>query len=139
MRSPTDSSSEESVEVVRNTIEAFNRGGIEAALAYFDPAVEWLGPPEWLEEHVYKGHDGIRKIASVWGENFDQYRLDLEQAIDAGDHVVALVIQRGRIRGSADPVEQRIGYDWEVRHGKTVRVQVYFSWEEALEAVGLGE
>jgi hypothetical protein len=54
---------------VRNTIEAFNREGVEAALAYFDPDVEWLGPPEWLEEHLYKGQDGIREIAAVWGEN----------------------------------------------------------------------
>jgi ketosteroid isomerase-like protein len=131
--------SQENVEIVRDTIEAFNRDGVEAALAYFNPGVEWLGPPEWLEKDLYKGHDGIREIASVWSENFDEYRLDLERVIDAGDHVVALVNQRGRIKGSADSIEQRIGYDWEVRDGKGVRVQVYFSWEEALEAVGLSE
>ena len=45
----------------------------------------------------------------------------------------------GRIRGSHDRVEQRIGYPWEVRNGKGVRIQVYFSWEEALEAAGLSE
>jgi hypothetical protein len=52
--------------------------------------------------------------------------------IDAGDRVVALVYQRGRIRGSADPIEQQIGYVWTVRNGKGVRGQVYFSWEEPL-------
>jgi ketosteroid isomerase-like protein len=132
--------SEENVEVVRRTLEAFNREGVEAALAFFDPEVEWLGPPEWLEKHLYKGHDGIREIAAIWGENFDEYRLDLKEAIDAGgDHVVALVHQRGLIKGGGDPIEGRLGYDWEVRDGKGVRVQVYFSWEEALEAAGLSE
>lgn len=38
-----------------------------------------------------------------------------------------------------DPIEQRIAYHWNVRNGKGVRVQAYFSWEEALEAVGLRE
>ena len=57
--------------------------------------------------------------------------------MDAGDQVVGLVFQRGRIRGSHDPIEQRIGYVWGVRDGKGVRIQVYFSWEEALEAGGL--
>jgi ketosteroid isomerase-like protein len=131
--------SQENVEIVRDTLAAFNRGGVEAALDYFDPNIEWLGPPEWLEERLYKGHDGIRKIAAVWTENFDDYRLDLEKAIDAGDRVIALVYQRGRIKGSGNEIEQPIGYDWEVLNGKGIRVQVYFSWDEALEAAGLAE
>jgi len=131
--------SRENVEIVRATFEAFNRGGIEAALSYFDPEVEWLGPPEWLEEHLYKGHDGMRRIAGVWGENFDEYRLDLEKLIEVGDELLVLVYQRGRIKGSGDMIEQPIGYEWYVRDGRTVRVQVHFSWEAALEAVGLSE
>jgi ketosteroid isomerase-like protein len=131
--------SEQNVEIVRDTIAAFNRGGVEAALEYFDPDLEWIGPPEWLEDRIYRGHDGIRKIASVWTENFDEYRLDIDRVIDAGDHVVVLLYQRGRIKGSADQIEQPIGYDWEVREGKGTRVGVYFSWDEALKAVGLAE
>jgi uncharacterized protein len=131
--------SQENVETVRAVFDVFNREGIEAALGYFDPEVQWLGPPEWLEEHLYKGHEGMRKIASVWGENFDEYRLDLERLIDVGDDVVVLVYQRGRIKGSGDMIEQPIGYEWRIRKGKTVRVQVHFSWEAALEAAGLSE
>lgn len=71
----------QNVEVVRAALEALNRDGVEAALAYIDPEVEWLAPPEWLEEHLYKGHDGVRKVASIWRETFDEYRLDLEEAI----------------------------------------------------------
>jgi ketosteroid isomerase-like protein len=124
------------VEIVRETIETFNREGVEAALAYMDPEVEWLGPPEWLEKHLYEGHDGIREIAAVWGEQFEEYRLDLEDAIDAGDdHVVVLAHQRGLVKGV--PMEGQIAYDWQLRDGKGVRVQVYFSWDEALHAAGL--
>ena len=56
--------SHEDVEVVRQTIEAFNRDGLDAALEYLDPEVEWLAPPEWLEDRLYKGHEGIRRLAS---------------------------------------------------------------------------
>jgi ketosteroid isomerase-like protein len=129
--------SRENVEVVRRTLETFNREGVEAALAYLDPEVEWLAPPEWLEQHMYTGHDGIREIASLWSENFEEYRLDLEELIDTGDDVVALLYQRGRIKRSSDLIESPIGYVWTVRNGQGVRVQVYFSWEQALEAVGL--
>jgi hypothetical protein len=37
--------SQENVEVVRHAIDSFNGEGIEAALGYFDPGVEWLGAP----------------------------------------------------------------------------------------------
>jgi len=131
--------SQDNIEVVQAIFDLFNRDGIEAALGYFDPEIEWLGPPEWLEEHLYKGHDGMRKIAAVWGENFDEYRLDLERLIDIGDELVVLVYQRGRIKGTGDVIEQPIGYEWYIREGRTVRVQVHFSWEAALEAAGLSE
>ena len=131
--------SQDNIEVVQAIFDLFNRDGIEAALGYFDPEIEWLGPPEWLEEHLYKGHDGMRKIAAVWGENFDEYRLDLERLIGIGDELVVLVYQRGRIKGSGDVIEQPIGYEWYIREGRTVRVQVHFSWEAALEAAGLSE
>lgn len=45
--------SHEDVEVVRRTIEAFNGDGLDAALEYLDPEVEWLAPPEWLEERLF--------------------------------------------------------------------------------------
>jgi len=69
--------SQEEVTAVSDTITAFNSGGVEAALEYLDPNIEWIGPPEWLEDRIYEGHDGMRKLASLWTEQFDGYRLDL--------------------------------------------------------------
>jgi ketosteroid isomerase-like protein len=129
--------SQENVEVVCKAIAEFDRAGIEAALVYFDPSVEWFGPPEWPEDRLYEGYDGLRKIVTVWTEGFDEFRLDVERAIDAGDHVVALLHQRGRIKGSNSQIEHRIGWDCEVRQGRVTRVRGYFSWEEAMTAAGL--
>jgi ketosteroid isomerase-like protein len=126
--------SQEDLEIVRRTIEAFNRDGVEAAIEYLGVDIDWVAPPEWLEESVYRGHEGIRRIAAQWTENFDQYRLSIEELIDVGDRVLALLVQRGRIKESGDPIEQRIGHVWEVRDGKGVHVEVYFSWEQACEA-----
>jgi ketosteroid isomerase-like protein len=132
--------SQEEVSVVCEAIAAFNSGGgVEAALQYLDPNIEWIGPPEWLEDRVYEGHDGMRKLASLWTEQFDEYRLDLDRTIDAGDHVLALLHQRGRIKGSADEIEQPIGYDCEVRNGKWARVHIYFSWEDAFRTLELDQ
>jgi ketosteroid isomerase-like protein len=130
---------EENVDVIRKVVEAFNRGGVEAALAYFGPEVEWVGPPEWLEDHLYKGHDGLRRLAAQWVENFDEYRLDPERFLDSDAGVVALLLTRGRIKGSSDPVEQQVTWVCRVSDGEVVHVQVYFSWQEGLEAAGVSE
>jgi ketosteroid isomerase-like protein len=127
------------VQSLRAAIAAFNDGGVEAALEYLDPSVQWIGPSEWLEDRVYEGYPGVRRLASLWIENFDEFRLDLERVIDAGDRAIALIIQRGRIKGSGDEIEQQIGYEWETRDGKGVRIHVHFSWEAALAAAELAE
>jgi ketosteroid isomerase-like protein len=127
------------VDVVRQVVEAFNRGGVEATLRFFDPEINWVGPPEWLDDHLYEGHQGLRKLAGQWNENFDEYRLDPERFIDAGARVVALLLARGRIKATAVPVDQAVTWICQVSNRKVAHVQVYFSWKEGLEAAGLSE
>jgi hypothetical protein len=88
------------------------------------------------EDHVGGGGRGAAArreegtISSLEGGEAPEF-------IDAGDRVVALLYQRGRIKGSANPIELKTGYVWTVRDGKGVHVQVYFSWEEALAEAAL--
>jgi ketosteroid isomerase-like protein len=129
----------ENVEVVCRAIAAFESAGVEGALGYFDPNLAWCAPPEWPEDRLCEGYDGLRRVASVWTENFDEFELDLETAVDAGDHVLALIVQRGCIRGSSQRLEHRVSWDCESRDGTIARVHPYFSWEEGLEALGWAE
>jgi ketosteroid isomerase-like protein len=132
--------SKENVELVRRSIKAFSDGGIDAALEYFDPAIEWWAPPEWLEDRLYRGHEGVRKLTAFWTQQFDEFQLEPERFIDLGDdQVLALLHQRGRIKGSSDRIEQPFGYSAHIREGKLTQVHVYFSWEAALKAAGVRE
>ena len=77
--------SQENVELVKRSFEAFSRGGIEAALSYFDPEVEWS---PLLEE--FRGHAGIRQVLSEYAmsqENVElvlrAYRAWNERDVDA--------------------------------------------------------
>lgn len=129
---------EGNAERLRGMIEAFNDAGTEAALAYVHPEIAWYAPPEWLERTVYNGHEGLRELAASWGQNFEDYRLDLERVIELeADRAIALLRQRGRIRGSGAPVEHAVAWIAEFQDGKAVRMDVFFSWEAGLEAVGL--
>jgi ketosteroid isomerase-like protein len=89
---------------------------------------------------LYRGHEGVRKLWSLWTEQFDNFRLDAERVVDlADDRVLVLGHQRGQIKRSDDELEQPVGVTIEVHEGKITRARVYMSWAEALKAVGLEE
>ena len=71
-------------ELLRAFFSEFNEQGIEAALPLFDPAVTWMAPPEWMDQPVYCGHQGLRDLYDIWDCNFDDFELDLEDIQEIG-------------------------------------------------------
>jgi ketosteroid isomerase-like protein len=132
--------SQENVELVRRSFEAYAIGGIEASLAFYASDFVWDPGAEWVEESVYRGHDGARRLDAIFLENFDDYRLELHEIRAVDTRVVALYESVGRIRGSNATIRQPIGIVVdEIRDGKIAAIRSYFTWPRALEAVGVWE
>jgi ketosteroid isomerase-like protein len=130
--------SQENVDISYNAVTALDRDGIEGFLAYCDPNVEWITPPDWLEDRVFNGHEGVTRAISLFGEQLDGFRVDVERVVDVDeDRVVVLAYQRGRIKGTDHTLEGPLGIATKFRDGRATRFQVFFSWEEALKAAGL--
>jgi uncharacterized protein len=130
--------SQENVEVVRRAFEAYERGDVEAMLEELDQDVQW----KQIEEPapVY-GRDGVREAIQRWDETWDNLRAEVDEYIDAGDCVIALIRFRGLGRASGVPVEMASYHLFTVRNGKVARMSEYGPGKraEALEAVGLSE
>ena len=131
--------SQENVDVFLAAVEAFNREGMEGQLRYASRDIEWQMDEGWFEDQTYAGHDGLRALAAIFVDNFDEYRWDVDRVIDAGDKIAALVWQRGRTKEGGFLIEQPIGVVVEFRDAEAIRVWNYFEWRSALEAVGLSE
>jgi ketosteroid isomerase-like protein len=132
--------SQENVAIVQRSFEAHIAGGIEAALPFYAPDLVWDAGPDWFEERFYRGHDGARRLDRIFTENFEDYLLTVQEIRAIDQSVVALYEASGRIRGSGSPVRQRIGIVLSnFADGRIGEVRSYFSWDEALEAVGLAE
>ena len=71
--------------------------------------------------------------------SFSDLDASIEEWIDAGDDVIALLRVTVRGRKSGVPVEQPEAHVWTVRNGKLWRLRIYETREEALKAVGLEE
>jgi ketosteroid isomerase-like protein len=68
-----------------------------------------------------------------------EWELEVEEYIDAGERIVAIINQRGRSTASRIPVEMRFAQVWTLQDGQGIRMEMYASPDEAIEAVGLRE
>jgi ketosteroid isomerase-like protein len=123
------------LELIRGFFPVYEERGVEAALPLFDPGVTWMAPPEWMDQPVYCGHQGLRDLDTLWRSNFDDFGLELEELCAVGDRIVALIFLHGRIKGTEQRIEQRAS--WLIDFGEEgliTRLCAYFSWAEAFEA-----
>jgi ketosteroid isomerase-like protein len=81
----------------------------------------------------------VRRFYRRYYEAWKHIEYEIEELIDAGDHVVSVVTNRGRGRASNVPLEWRIPGVWTIKDGKIARVVFFSSRAEALEAAGLSE
>jgi uncharacterized protein len=130
--------SQENVELVRRGYEAFARGDLETAMELFHPDIEWHDPDR-PGGGTYRGREGVLRNLEEWLEGWEEFRLEPEEFLEAGDQVVVLVRQSGRGKGSGVEIEAPLAQAFRVREGKVVWARIYASREEALEAAGLSD
>lgn len=126
---------EENVELMRRAAALWNEGGVEALISIFPEDAVWYPFREWPESAgEYHGHDGIREIMRGWAESFDEYEVEFEQVRAVGGSVVALGVNSGKIKGSRQRVQQKLGMvGWDFRDGLIGSSRFFLSWDEAVE------
>jgi ketosteroid isomerase-like protein len=131
--------SRENVEIVRRGHEAFERGDLTVALDSLDPEIVSYVAPPLPDPSEYRGREGFLQMFANWTEGFDDYVQHAEEYVEAGDHVIVRVYQRGTGTASGVPVERAFWFLHTLRDGRLVRMGVYDTKEQALEAAGLRE
>jgi ketosteroid isomerase-like protein len=130
--------SQENVEVVRRTYEAFDRREVYLdtwdAGAEFRPAMAGA-----VEGKVYRGHSELRHYLDELFESFAEVRVDNREFRDLGDRVLALYWLRVKGRDSDLAIDQPGGALYELRDGKIIWASSFLTQAEALEAAGLSE
>ena len=130
--------SQENVEIVRQAWEAYVRRDNEAAFALYDPEIEIdLTASPALTARVYRGLNGVGEFFGDWVSAFADVTSEVEEWIDAGERVIAMVHSYGRGKRSGVPVEMLEAHLWTVRDGKLRRLQTFPTKAEALKAAGL--
>jgi ketosteroid isomerase-like protein len=92
-----------------------------------------------LTGQIYTGVQGAYELAADLWETLPDYGLAVEEIIDRGDRVVAVLRISGTGASSGAPVSQQVAFVWTFEGGKIVRGKSFTSRAEALEAAGLRE
>ena len=131
--------SRENVEIVRRAAEEYNRTGVEALHDFLHPDVEFTEDSRFPEAGVYRGRDAVETYFREFRQQMAGHSLELEEMVDAGEEVVAVIRERARGTSSDAEVEWRAAFVWTMQGGMAVRGRAYLDPAEALEAVGLRE
>ena len=130
--------SQENVDLLKESIERFNRDDIPGVISLMDPEVRFQHRMAELEGD-FTGTDAVKGWFADLAQHFDQWRIDCDDFRDLGDQVLALGTLRAVGKGSR--VEAEVPYTVVVkfRNGLVTRFTDYGNKETALAAVGLSE
>ena len=130
--------SQENVEIVRRSYEAFASGDLTAVLADADPeVVTYRTQPDGATFH---GPEGFLQATADWVEDFNDFKITPEEFVDATDrHVLVRVHQSAVGAQSGVPIEVDFWFVYTLDAGKITRLDMLATKAEALKAAGLSE
>jgi ketosteroid isomerase-like protein len=130
--------SQQNVEIVRASFEAFNAGDMDAFGELLDPGIVWRVAEGWPEPGPYFGREAVVLFAQQLHDTWDTTALEpTDDFIDAADRIVTRFIWRGVGHGPESNME--FTGVWTLRRCRIIGVEFFWDHAEALEAVGLSE
>jgi ketosteroid isomerase-like protein len=131
--------SEENVEIIRRGFETMQRDGWQTLFSLIDPEFELTTPPDLaMEPDTYRGEAGLRRYFESFEDAMEDIQIVPEgEFLGAGDKVFVPFRLSARGRETGIEATQHAFQVWTMRAGKGLRVEIFASREQALEAAEL--
>lgn len=126
---------EANVELAGRCFDAVNRRDLEGLLALMDEEVEVYSRIVAMEGGL-RGHEGVRRWWQNWFDAFPDYAIEVVEVRDLGEVTLAELRAVGHGAGSEVPFRDEIWHAGRWRGGKCVWWRVFYSRQEAIEAIG---
>jgi ketosteroid isomerase-like protein len=130
--------SQENVQIVRRLFEASSDGDVSVWFQASDADIRVHPRPDEPDAaDEYRGLDGLMDYLLNWYSQWDDYEVEPLEIIDAGEHVLVITLERGRVERTGMEVAENFTHSFVLRDGKVTEWHMYKSRADALEAVGL--
>jgi ketosteroid isomerase-like protein len=130
---PEESTTPDLLELARRSVEVVNRGDVDAALSNWGPDSVWDDSAIGLGTH--EGLTAIREHGEDWMGSYEEFEIEIEQALDLGNGVTfSVALQKGRPLGSIGHVQLRYATVTAWVEGIIERFTTYLDADEARAA-----
>jgi uncharacterized protein len=127
-----------SVEIVKRSYDAFERGDLDAVLGDMDAEIEWHQAQGLPHGGLYHGLDEVRAnifdpLDEQWWEEFSARP---DEFLEAGDQVVVIGRYRGGGKHTGKQLDVPFVHIWTMRGAKAIRFRQYLDtagWVAALQ------
>lgn len=123
-------------DLIRPVYEEWGRGNWRLRFDVYHPHMEW----GWSDEFpglagVYDDRRDPNPRLRSWLSAWEHWRVEVDDYLELGDHVVVLASYHDRGKGSGVEVHQQGAHVFELRDGKVVRLEIFADREKAIESV----
>jgi ketosteroid isomerase-like protein len=129
----------ENIEIIRRSIEAWNRRDLGALMTCYraDAEVDWSRSRSPFKG-VYRDRRGLETFFEVYWSTWEDVQLEPHEFTEAGSEVVVLNTAHMQGREGIE-VSARTALVYTVEAGQITCLRLFDEHDEALEAVGLSE
>jgi uncharacterized protein len=127
--------SQENVQAAQEAYKAFGKGDIATAVAGMDENAEWVTSDELPLGGTLHGRDEIAQAFARIPEYFDEFSVEPDEFIDAGDVVIVHGMQHARAKETGVSFDSAYVQLLRMRDGKTIRGEFYGDSAKALHAL----
>ena len=128
--------SEQNVEFVKGIYGAFAQGDVPTVLGAFAEDIEWFEAEGMPYGGVYRGPEAVAQ--NVFGpitEDIDSFALVIEELLDSGATVAAVVRYTGTGKASGKALDVPAVHVWDIRDGKLARFRQFIDTVKYAEVV----
>jgi ketosteroid isomerase-like protein len=129
--------SQANVEIVRQMLDAGNRGDLDASSEYWADDIEWRAVEGALDDRgPLHGKDAVRVYLQDWLDTFDELTVEPLELIEAREgQVVGVLRLSGRAKMSGVETDLTYAVLYTIGDGKVARGREYRTKEQALEVL----
>ena len=129
--------SQENLEIVRRTMDAYNARELTTYLAALSESVRFQSRFSAIDNVIYSGHADMRRYFANLDDAWSRYDMQVERMVPAGAQVAVLCHLYAVGRDSDLQLEEYPGVVFTVEDGTIIKIDSYQTHAETLAAVGM--
>lgn len=128
--------SEQSIELVKGTYEAFGRGDVPAVLGAFADNIEWYEAEGMPYGGLHRGGEAVaQNVFGPIAEDVEGFAVTHEELIGSGETVAAVVRYTGTGKETGKTLDLPVVHIWDLRDGKLARFRQFIDTVKFAEVV----